>query len=150
MFKRILVAVDGSVTALDALDKAIELQKLTRQQEAEAEIYLLCVYKHHSLFEASLSMVRPDQMQIPDQALTEYARGVVDQAKKHALKKGITCRGFVKGGRPSKTIVAFAQSKDIDLIVMGSKGTHTDVDGMFLGSVSQRVAAHAKCPVMIV
>ncbi|MFG1489695.1 universal stress protein, partial [Oceanospirillum sp. HFRX-1_2] len=36
------------------------------------------------------------------------------------------------------------------LIVMGSKGTHTDVDGMFLGSVSQRVAAHAKCPVMIV
>ncbi len=150
MFKRILVAVDGSVTALDALDKAIELQGLTKQQETEAEIYLLCVYKHHSLFEASLSMVRPEDMQIPDQALTEYARDVVDQAKKHALKQGVTCRGFVKGGRPSKTIVAFAKSKEVDLIVMGSKGTHTDVDGMFLGSVSQRVAAHAKCPVMIV
>ena len=89
MFKRILVAVDGSVTALDALDKAIELQQLTKQQDSEAEIYLLCVYKHHSLFEASLSMVRPDDMQIPDQALTEYARDVVDQAKKHALKRGV-------------------------------------------------------------
>jgi len=150
MFKRILVAVDGSVTALDALDKAMELQALTRQQDTEAEIYLLCVYKHHSLFEASLSMVRPEEMQIPDQALTEYARGVVEQAKTHALKQGVTCRGFVKSGRPSKTIVAFAKDKEVDLIVMGSKGTHTDVDGMFLGSVSQRVAAHAKCPVMIV
>lgn len=89
-------------------------------------------------------------MQIPDQALTEYARGVVEQAKMHAFKQGVTCRGFVKSGRPSKTIVAFAKAKEVDLIVMGSKGTHTDVDGMFLGSVSQRVAAHAKCPVMIV
>ena len=49
MFKRILAAVDGSKTSLKALDKAIELQKLI----PDAEIYILCVYKHHSLFEAS-------------------------------------------------------------------------------------------------
>ncbi|EAT11035.1 universal stress protein [Bermanella marisrubri] len=145
MFKRILVAVDGSKTALHALDKAIELQQLT-----QAEIFLLCVFKHHSLFEASLSMVRPDNMQIPDQALTEYAKSVVEQAKAYATDREATCRGFVKGGRPSKTIIKFAKEKDVDLIVMGSHGTHTDVDGMILGSVSQRVAGRAHCPTLVV
>ena len=65
MFKRILAAVDGSKTSLKALDKAIELQKLI----PDAEIYILCVYKHHSLFEASLSIGRPDDMDIPDKVL---------------------------------------------------------------------------------
>ncbi len=80
MFKRILAAVDGSKTSLKALDKAIELQKLI----PDAEIYILCVYKHHSLFEASLSIGRPDDMDIPDKVLSEYAKGVVNHAKELA------------------------------------------------------------------
>ncbi|MDO6704938.1 universal stress protein [Photobacterium sp. 1_MG-2023] len=146
MFKRILVAVDGSTTALKALERAIALQKLTH-----AEIYLLCVFKHHSLFEASLSMIRPENMQIPDQALTEYARNVVEQAKAYAKERGAEkLRGFVKGGRPSKTIITFAKDKNVDLIVMGAQGTHSDVEGMILGSVSQRVAGRAPCPTLVV
>lgn len=146
MFRRILVAVDGSKPALDALAKAVEFQKLTG-----AELYLICVYKHHSLFEASLSMVRPQELQIPDEALSEFARDVVEYAKQYALQCGApSVRGFVKGGRPSKTIVKFASQKEVDLIVVGSRGTHSDKDGMILGSVSQRVASMAKCPTLVV
>lgn len=146
MFKKILVPVDGSEGALAALDKAVELQKLTG-----AELLLLCVYKHHSLFEASLSMVRPEKVQIPDDALKEYAREVAEQAKQHAKDQGSSgVRAFVKGGQPSKTIVKFAKSKDIDLIVMGSRGTNGDVEGYFMGSVSQRVASRALCPTLVV
>jgi nucleotide-binding universal stress UspA family protein len=146
MFKRILVAVDGSMTSFDALTKAIELQKLT-----DAEIYLLCVYKHHSLFEASLSIGRPEGMDIPDKVLSEYAKEVVNHAKELARERGAThVRGFVKAGRPSKVIIDFAQDKGADLIVVGTKGTHSDKDGMFLGSVSHRVASNAKCPVLVV
>ncbi|SFR50052.1 Nucleotide-binding universal stress protein, UspA family [Marinobacter gudaonensis] len=146
MFKRILVAVDGSKTSLKALDKAIELQKLT-----DAEIYIICVYKHHSLFEASLSIGRPQEMDIPDKVLSEYAKEVVNHAKELAKEHGATkLRGFVKGGRPSKVIVKFAQDKEADLIVVGTRGTHSDKDGMILGSVSHRVASHAKCPVLVV
>lgn len=146
MFKRILVPVDGSVKALEALTKAVELQQLTG-----AEIMLLCVFKHHNLFAASLSMARPDQMQIPDDALREYAREVVEQARIHALHEGAKgVRGFVKSGRPSKTIIRMAREKDVDLIVMGSRGTSGDVDGMLMGSVSQRVAGHSHCPVLVV
>lgn len=145
MFKRILVAVDGSRTSLGALEHAIKLQSLT-----DAEIYLLCVYKHHSLFEASLSMVRPTELQIPDQALNEFAREVINHAREYAHEHGASnVRGFVKGGRPSKTIVDFAHEKEVDLIVLGSHGTHSK-DGMILGSVAHRVASSAKCPVLIV
>lgn len=146
MFTKILVAVDGSRAALNALDTAIEMQTLT-----QAELMLLCVFKHHSLFEASLSMVRPQEIQIPDQALNEYAREVVEQAKQHAQERGSSqVRGFVKGGRPSKTIVNFARDKGVDLIVMGTHGTHSDKDGMLLGSVSHRVASLAACPTLVV
>lgn len=146
MFKNILVPVDGSEGALAALEKAVDLQKLTG-----AELMLLCVYKHHSLFEASLSMVRPDNIQIPDDALKEYATEVAEQAKNRATELGSKkVRAFVKGGRPSKTIVKFAKSKDVDLIVMGSRGTNGDVEGYFMGSVSQRVASRAKCPTLVV
>jgi len=146
MFKNILVPVDGSEGALAALEKAVGLQKLTG-----AELMLLCVYKHHSLFEASLSMVRPDNLQIPDDALQEYAKDVAEHAKARAKELGSEkVRAFVKGGRPSKTIVKFAKSKDVDLIVMGSRGTNGDVEGYFLGSVSQKVASRAKCPTLVV
>lgn len=146
MFKRILVAIDGSMTSFDAMTKAIELQKLTG-----AEIYLLCVYKHHSLFEASLSIGRPEAMDIPDKVLSEYAKEVVNHAKELAKERGGTkVRGFVKAGKPSSVIVKFAQEKEADLIVVGARGTKSDKDGTFLGSVSHRVASNAKCPVLVI
>jgi nucleotide-binding universal stress UspA family protein len=147
MFKRMLVAVDGSKTSLKALDKAIELQKVM----PEAEILILCVYKHHSLFEASLSIGRPSDMDIPDKVLSEYAKEVVNHAKELAKEHGATkVRGFVKAGKPSRAIIKFAQEKEADLIVVGTMGTNSDKDGIFLGSVSHRVASHAKCPVLVV
>jgi len=147
MFKRILVAIDGSKNSMNALDKAIGLQRLI----PEVEIFLLCVYKHHSLFEASLSINRPDSMDIPDKVLSEYAKEVVNHAKEHAKEQSAThVRGFVKSGRPSKVIVQFAQDKEADLIVVGTRGTHSDKDGMLLGSVSHRVTSNAKCPVLVV
>ncbi len=146
MFKKILVAVDGSKSSFKAMDKAIELQTLM-----DTEIYLICVYKHHSLFEASLSIGRPDSMDIPDKVLSEYAKEIVNHAKEKAKEKGaVKVRGFVKAGRPSKVIIKFAEDKEVDLIVVGSRGTHSDKDGMLLGSVSHRVASRAKCPVLVV
>ncbi|AOY89131.1 universal stress protein UspA [Marinobacter salinus] len=146
MFKKILVAVDGSESSFKALDKAIGLQKLM-----DAEIYLLCVYKHHSLFEASLSIGRPEGMDIPDKVLSEYAKDIVEHAKVQAAERGAKdVRGFVKAGKPSRVIVEFAKDKGVDLIVIGTQGTHSGKDGMFLGSVSHRVASNAKCPVLVV
>ena len=146
MFRRMIVPVDGSERALEALDKAVELQRLTG-----AQLYVLCVYKHHSLFENSLSMLRQDDLQVPEDALREFATQVAEQAKQRALEQGgIGVRAFVKEGRPSRTIIQFARDKAADLIIMGSRGTSGDTEGYFMGSVSQRVASAAHCPTLVV
>lgn len=145
MFKKILVALDGYNSSLKALEKAIEFQ----QYDDECEILLLCVYKHHSLFEASLSMIRPSEIQIPDEALAEYATSVIEYGKEHAKKhNGKNIKGFVKNGRPSNAIVKFAKDKGVDLIVLGAQGA--DIDSILLGSVSHRVSVQAHCPTLIV
>lgn len=147
MFNRILVPVDGSKGALKALEKAVGLHMLTG-----AELYLICVFKHHSLLEASLSMVRPSQLDIPDDALKEYATEIAVHAKSHAIEMGADStrvRAFVKGGRPSRIIVRFARKRECDLIVIGAQGTNGEKNPL-LGSVSQRVAGAAHCPALVV
>ena len=147
VFNRILVPVDGSSGAVQALEKAIGLQRLT-----DAEMLVLCVFKHHSLREASLSMVRPNKLDLPDDALKEYATDIAMSAKQYLLDREVAksrLRAFVKGGRPASTIVQFARQRDVDLIVIGAQGTNGDTN-VLLGSVAQRVAGGSHCPVLVV
>ncbi|HAC63605.1 MAG TPA: universal stress protein [Cyanothece sp. UBA12306] len=54
----------------------------------------------------------------------------------------------VKIGHPSTEIVNYAQKHQISLIVIASHG-RTGLNHFLLGSVAERVARHAKCPVLI-
>lgn len=145
MFKRILVPVDGSEGALKALKMAVDLHKMTK-----AELMLLTVFRHHSLLEASMSMVRPSEPENLDNVLRGHAKEVADEAKKFALEHGAEApRAFVKSGQPARTIVKFSKEREIDLIVLGSRGLG-DLEGYLLGSVSHKVTSLAECPVMVV
>ena len=53
MFRKILVGYDGSNGSHRALTQAVEMAKL-----CDAQLIILTVYRHHSMLEASLSMVR--------------------------------------------------------------------------------------------
>ena len=96
-------------------------------------------------------MVRPARLDLPDDALKEYASEIAVDAKNRALEMGAgEVRAFVKGGRPSSTIVRFAKKRQVDLIVIGSQGIGGEKSSSFLGSVSQRVASQAHCPTLVV
>ncbi len=145
MFDRLLVPVDGSDGAMAALALAAKLQ-----QSGGGELLILCVYRHYSLLEASMSMVRPDEPENLDDSMRAFASGVVEKAKSVAAEHGAgKLRGFVKSGPPARTIVAFAKDRDVDLIVLGSRGLG-DVEGFLLGSVSHKVTSLAECPVLVV
>ena len=145
MFDRILVPVDGSDRSLAALELAVRLQNTF-----ESELFVLCVYRHYSLLEASMSMVRPEEPENLDESMREYASGVVEKAKAFAAEHGAKdVRGFVKSGPPARTIVSFAEDKDVSLIVLGSRGLG-DVEGYLLGSVSHKVTSLTDSPVLVV
>lgn len=145
MFERILVPVDGSDNAMKALELAVQIQSTN-----DSDILILCVYRHYSLLEASMSMVRPEEPENLDDSMREFATGVVERAKSFAAEKGAkSVRGFVKSGPPARTIVAFAKDHEADLIVLGGRGLG-DVEGFLLGSVSHKVVGMAECPVLVV
>jgi len=52
-------------------------------------------------------------------------------------------------GPPADAILRVAKTRDVDLIVMGARGLGS-LGSLLLGSVSQKVMAHADCPVIIV
>ena len=98
-----------------ALDLAVELQ-----EKCDAELLILCVYRHYSLLEASMSMVRPEAPENLEDSMREYAAGVAERAKKRALEHGSkSVRAFAKSGPPARTIVKFAKEHGANLIVLG-------------------------------
>jgi len=145
MFSKILVPFDGSNSAEEAIRKAVELAALTG-----GEIVLLTVYRHHSMLEASFSMVRPSDPGNMDEILRRHAQEVAEHGKSIAREAGAEkVRAFIKSGPPARTIVAWAKDKEVDLIVLGSRGLGS-VEGYLLGSVSHKVTGLAKCPVLVV
>lgn len=145
MFKRILLPADGSEGAFEALKLAVELQRIHG-----AELMILSVFRHHSLREASMSMVRPREPEHMDDLMKGYAREVAESFKKYAVDHGCPgARAFVKNGHTAKTIVEFAERNEVDLIVVGSHGLG-EAESFLVGSVSQKVAGLAKCPVLVV
>ncbi|WP_428242870.1 universal stress protein [Gynuella sp.] len=145
MFKHILIATDGSDGACEALKVAVEMQKIF-----DADLWILSVFRHHSLREASMSMVRPVDPENMDLMMKHYASDVAERCKRYALEQYCPkVRAFVKSGRPAKTIVRFAEEKGADLIILGHRGLG-NTEGFILGSVSHKVSGMARCPVMVV
>ncbi|MBL3568092.1 universal stress protein UspA [Rhodovulum sulfidophilum] len=145
MFNSILVPYDGSAGAERALRQAVALARL-----CDAQLSVLTVFRHHSMLEASLSMVRKDEPGPLDDAMRGHAREVADYAKRLAREAGAEgTRAFIKAGPPARTIIRFAREHGNDLIVIGSRGLGS-VENYLLGSVSHKVTGLADCPVLVV
>ncbi|MER0236657.1 universal stress protein [Fulvimarina sp. MAC8] len=145
MYGTILVPVDGSDQSKRALKTAIEMAKTFG-----AQLLTLCVYRHHSPLEASLSMVKPKLLERPDDALKVYASDIAGDARDEAIREGLgDARAYAKRGQPSRAIVEFAEDHKADLIVLGARGTG-DIGGYLLGSVSYKVTSLASIPCLVV
>ena len=138
--KKILVPVDFSPTSVNALKYATALaQKSAAKLEIMHAYHIMAggdtsffvneamIENHHILSEGKL---RELVVQIP--GLKEVP---------HSLS--------VKFGLTTTSILERLKSKDIDLIVMGSKG-ETDVVSKLLGSTTNDIINNANCPVMAI
>jgi nucleotide-binding universal stress UspA family protein len=138
MFKSILLAVDGSEPALRAAKTAGEL---ARQLGSDVRV----VYCYEPI---------PTYLGEPN--LQEALNARLVHASK-IINPALSAVGHIPGalieekleGPPAETILNVIEIRDVDLVVMGTRGL-SQLAGLLLGSQSQKVAMHAKCPVMLV
>ncbi len=85
-----------------------------------------------------------------DKAMAAVSRGSFEGAQE-ALQDGPTVEVDTRTsfGDPATEIVAIAKQLGVELIVMGSRG-QSPMRELLLGSVSDKVLRHAKCPVTVV
>ncbi len=140
--KRIVIATDGSPSALEAVEYGIEL---AAEQGAEP-IFVHVAPSTEALPVAGYGMGAP--VSVPHKP-DEYDRACLDEAVDLAARKGIEAKTELLIGHAAHAIVAYAESVEADLIVVGSRG-HGTIAGALLGSVSARILHEAKRPVLVV
>jgi nucleotide-binding universal stress UspA family protein len=79
----------------------------------------------------------------------EQATSVLDRAAKAAKKAGVSCETVqVENVQPHQAIIAAAEDKGCDLIVMSSHG-RSGLSMLLIGSVTNKVLTLAKTPVLV-
>jgi nucleotide-binding universal stress UspA family protein len=80
---------------------------------------------------------------------TQHDRACLDDALRRAEELGVDAKTRLLAGQPADEIVAYADSIDADLVVVGSRG-HGAVASALLGSVSRGVLHESRRPVLVV
>lgn len=139
---KILVAVDGSKSSLNAVKYAAKLAVGLRTKD---RITLISVHDDHGL--------RHAQKLVGKSEIDDYLRAESDEdlkaARKFLNKEGLEHDAIIKQGYVSDEIVKTANSGKFDMVVIGSKGRRGLTD-FLLGSVTQKVVTAAKPPVVVV
>jgi nucleotide-binding universal stress UspA family protein len=138
--KQIVIATDGSPSALEAVDIGLELA-----QEQGADVTFVHVTPPDTYRVARLGPGHPMPHDMPIDE-SETALAAAEEAAKEA---GVAYALERISGEAVDTIVALAERKNADLIVVGSRGLGP-VKATLLGSVSRGVLNDARRPVLIV
>jgi len=146
VIKKILVAVDGSKHSLKGVEYAAQIAAAMK-----AAVVLLHVVKQEKLPEGLKAFAQAEHLLGTDVDLLKKGAqflltGAIDIARGAGVQD---VEIEVAEGPVARTIVAMAESRGMDLIVVGSRGMG-DIEGLLRGGVSHRVEILAKCPVLVV
>lgn len=139
MFDKILLSVDGSEHALNAARTAADLARAMKA----SEIRIVAAYDFIPPY------LGEPNMQYAIDARMEEAKAVMQKAVDAVGDTSSEIHTEIIEGPAAEAIINVAATRKSDVIVMGSRGLGT-LAGLLLGSISQKVVAHAPCPVLIV
>jgi len=148
---KILVAIDGSSPSMDAAEDAIEIARKNKSQLIV--LYVIDFYKYPYLISSTiLAPTFGMEKYIEEKKEAEkWMETIKEKYKQNNGDNGIENfkTDIIEGTKPvAATIVEYAESENVDLIVIGSKG-RTGFKKMLIGSVSLEVVKHAHCSVLV-
>jgi nucleotide-binding universal stress UspA family protein len=138
MYRKILVANDGSPGALKALAAAIETAK-----RDGAALHMVTV-EELPRFPATIDEVDEEKAEANHRLVP-----VTEAARAQAHAAGITIETHLIPGHPVHAIVALSNEQQFDLLVVGFMG-HTRLYEQIIGSTTERLVRLAPCTVLVV
>ncbi len=148
MYKKILLATDGSLHANNAAEKAVKFQKMWNSK----------VVIIHSIKD---NRVPSELYQNIDTLYSKYSKieDVYKEAGERLLSKTKKMFGeaqasvetrLIEEEPPEDYIKRVVEEENFDLVILGSRGQHSKIKKALLGTVSTKVVKNAPCDVLIV
>ena len=152
-FSRILVAIDGSISSMHTIDYAISIAMKNNSQLVI--LYVIDVYKYPYL--PSSIILAPtfgSEKYLEERNEAEKQMNKIKEKYKQKTKNNIDSKELkteiVEGAKSAATtIMEYAESENIDLIIIGSRG-RTSFKKLLLGSVTSDIIKNAHCAVLVI
>jgi len=138
MFRKILVANDGSPGGQAALSGAIDLAL-----QCGSELHMICI-EEIPRFAATIDEIEEEK----EEADLRFT-SVIRRAKELAAQKGVSLEAHLLAGHPVPSIVEFLRAGTFDLLVVGFMG-HSAIYNRLIGSTTDRLVDHAPCAVLVI
>lgn len=138
MYKKILLATDGSKYSKRAAENAIHIASCS---EGSSLAFVFVVDAEKAKTDILHNWNSIDVNDSRKKQLTE--------AEEMAKKASVSYQVKILHGEPGPAIVEYANKNNFDVVIIGSRGLN-GLQEFVLGSVSHKVAKRAQCPVLIV
>jgi nucleotide-binding universal stress UspA family protein len=146
MYKKILVATDGSTLSKKAISNAVALAEIHGANLIAIQVIPRFTQTY---FEGSIpvNMVEVDKI---EKSWADHAHKQLDKVAKDAKAKQVAVKTVVvKSDSVSDALVTAAKKNKVNLIVMASHG-RKGIKRLLLGSETQQVLTHTTIPVLVV
>lgn len=138
MYKKILLATDGSEHSKRAAENAINIAKCSPNSKIE----VVYVIDHDK--------VKSDVLKNWNSAdIGDNRKDRMKDVERIAKESGVSFEIKILHGEPGPAIVEYANKNNFEIVIIGSRGLNV-LQEFMLGSVSHKVAKRANCPVLIV
>jgi len=146
MYKRVLVATDGSALSEKAVATAIDLALLTGAELVSVNVAHIQPYGY---FEGSMVLNQREVEATQEQA-DLAAQRLVDAVRTAAVAKGVRSAQAIvmKSNQVAEAIITTAKNQQCDLIVMASHGRRSFAR-LLMGSETLHVLTHSHIPVLV-
>lgn len=137
MFNKILVPLDGSEIAEQAIERAVDVAR-----QYQAELHFVRAFSMPIIAPSACAAVDLNEIKAAqNKAVREYLNS-------HAVDE-LDCYFHALEGDAGESILNLADNENYDLIVLTTHG-RSGISRWIFGSIAEKIVRHANCPVMTV